>query len=64
MRETKKEPGTSFEVPGVNLATTYFHRTCRPTIIGAGAFHFRVRNGTGWFHPAVVTRIPLSRKVC
>ena len=42
--------------PGVYLATTYSHRTCRPTTIGAEAFHFRVRNGTGWFHLALVTR--------
>ncbi len=26
------------------------------TTIGAGAFHFRVRNGIGWFHTAMVTR--------
>jgi len=42
--------------PGFNLATTYSHRTYRPTTIGAEAFHFRVRNGTGWFHLALVTR--------
>ena len=41
---------------GINLATTYSHRTYRPTTIGAAAFHFRVRDGTGWFHCAVVTR--------
>ena len=41
---------------GIYLATTYSHRTCRPTTIGAEAFHFRVRNGTGWFHLALVTR--------
>ena len=41
---------------GVYLATTYSHRTYRPTTIGAEAFHFRVRNGTGWFHLALVTR--------
>ena len=42
--------------PGIYLATTYSHRTYRPTTIGAAAFHFRVRNGTGWFHRALVTR--------
>ena len=26
------------------------------TTIGAFAFHFRVRNGIGWFHKAIVTR--------
>ena len=53
---TKKVPGSDFSEPGINLATTYSHRTYRPTTIGAAAFHFRVRNGTGWFHRAVVTR--------
>ena len=52
------------KVLGIYLATSYSHRTCRPTTIGAAAFHFRVRNGTGWFHRALVTRIPPSRKVC
>ncbi len=28
----------------------------RHTTIGATMFHFRVRNGTGWFHRAMVTR--------
>jgi hypothetical protein len=49
--------------PGKYLATTYSHRTYRPTTIGAEAFHFRVRNGTGWFHLALVTRVrPLSKR--
>jgi hypothetical protein len=26
------------------------------TTIGAAAFHFRVRNGIGWCHSAIVTR--------
>jgi hypothetical protein len=52
----KKEPRPCFHGRGVYLATTYSHRTCRPTTIGAEAFHFRVRNGTGWFHLALVTR--------
>ena len=26
------------------------------TTIGAERFHFRVRNGIGWFHTAIVTR--------
>ena len=53
----KKSARSSFgEDRAIDLATTYFHRTYRPTIIGAAAFHFRVRNGTGWFHRAVVTR--------
>jgi len=40
----------------VNLATTYSRGTYRPTTIGAAAFHFRVRDGNGWFHRAMVTR--------
>ena len=39
-----------------NLATSYFRGAYRPTIIGATAFHFRVRNGNGWDHCAMVTR--------
>ena len=41
---------------GVNLATSYFRTTYRSTIIGAAAFHFRVRNGNGWGHCAKITR--------
>jgi hypothetical protein len=52
----KKEPRPCYHGRGVYLATTYSHRTYRPTTIGAEAFHFRVRNGTGWFHLALVTR--------
>ena len=42
-----------------NLATSYFRMACRHTIIGATAFHFRVRNGNGWYHCAMVTRLRL-----
>ena len=52
----KKEPGSNCLEPGIYLATTYSHKTYRLTTIGAAAFHFRVRNGTGWFHRALVTR--------
>ena len=41
---------------GVTLATSYFRTTYRGTIIGAAAFHFRVRNGNGWCHCAGITR--------
>src|SRR5688572_328396 len=41
---------------GVTLATSYFRTTYRSTIIGAAAFHFRVRNGNGWDHCAGITR--------
>ncbi len=38
------------------LATSYSRKTFRQTTIGAAAFHFRVRDGNGWFHCAKVTR--------
>ena len=51
------------KMPGKYLATTYSRKTCRLTTIGAAAFHFRVRNGTGWFHRALVTRgRPFSKR--
>ncbi len=31
-------------------------RSCLGSIVGAGAFHDRVRDGNGWGHPALVTR--------
>src|SRR5216117_2978979 len=40
----------------ITLATSYFRTTYRGTIIGAAAFHFRVRNGNGWCHCAIITR--------
>ena len=46
--------------PGIYLAASYSRRACRPTTIGAAAFHFRVRNGTGWFRRAMTTRKPAS----
>ena len=42
-------------VLGKALAMTY-SRMRMHTTIGAAAFHFRVRNGIGWFHSAMVTR--------
>ena len=47
--------------PGKYLATTYSRGAFRPTTIGAAAFHFRVRDGTGWFHYALVTRRQFRR---
>ena len=37
------------------LAMTYSCMRMHTTI-GAAAFHFRVRNGIGWCHSAIVTR--------
>src|SRR5882724_13547691 len=39
------------------LATSYSRTACRRTTIGAAAFHCRVRNGNGWGHCAIVTRV-------
>src|SRR6266481_6126361 len=39
------------------LATSYSRTACRRTTIGAAAFHFRVRNGNGWCHCVIVTRV-------
>ena len=35
---------------------TYFHMANCHTIIGAERFHFRVRDGIGWFTLAMVTK--------
>ena len=40
----------------LTLATSYSRTAYRRTTIGAAAFHFRVRNGNGWGHCAIVTR--------
>jgi hypothetical protein len=39
------------------LATSYSRAAYRRTTIGAAAFHCRVRNGNGWCHCAIITRI-------
>jgi hypothetical protein len=53
----KKDTPDSVRNRGCNtLATTYFRRAYRPTIIGATVFHFRVRDGNGWDHCAMITR--------
>ena len=55
--QTQKSPSYCFHSGrGVKLATSYFRATYRSTIIGAAAFHFRVRNGNGWGHCARITR--------
>jgi hypothetical protein len=40
-------------VPGSGLFSA---GSCPPSIVGAEAFHFRVRDGNGWFHLALATR--------
>src|SRR5204862_7679260 len=39
------------------LATSYSRTAYRRTTIGAAAFHCRVRNGNGWGHCAIITRV-------
>ena len=39
------------------LAAIYSRGTYRPTTIDVLMFHFRVRNGTGWDHQAMTTRL-------
>ena len=50
-RESRDWRGLMGKIP----AATYSCGTYRPTTIGAAAFHFRVRNGTGWDHCALAT---------
>src|SRR6202795_365731 len=57
MHPPKKRPGSLFPTSrAVILATSYSRTTYRRTTIGAAAFHFRVRNGNGWGHCAMITR--------
>ena len=44
-RPSDKAPGDDLLLHGLGHTT-----------IGACAFHFRVRNGIGWFHTAIITR--------
>ncbi len=39
-----------------SLAVSCFRMGKSHTIIGAESFHFRVRNGIGWFQLAIATR--------
>ena len=38
------------------LAPAYFPTQLPRSIVGAGAFHVRVRDGNGWDHPALATK--------
>ena len=38
------------------LAVTYFHMGRPHTIMGAKWFHYRVRNGIGWYPLAIAAR--------
>jgi hypothetical protein len=52
-----KTPSTFSHAGRLVLATSYSRTTYRRTTIGAAAFHFRVRNGNGWCHCAMITRV-------
>jgi hypothetical protein len=57
-RRNKKKPRHRV-IPGFSiksLAVTYFHMGKPHTIIGAEQFHFRVRDGIGWFPLAKAAR--------
>ena len=40
------------------LGDGLFSHPCWGSIVSAGTFHFRVRNGNGWIYPALVTQGP------
>src|SRR5687768_1104708 len=44
------------------LAVTYSRLAYGQTTIGAERFHFRVRNGIGWFPPAMTARKTVARE--
>ena len=52
------KPRRTFVLRGLlTLAAIYSRGTYRPTTIDVLMFHFRVRNGTGWDHQAMTTRL-------
>ena len=52
------KPRRTFVLRGLfTLAAIYSRGTCRPTTIDVLMFHFRVRNGSGWGHQAMTTRL-------
>ena len=52
----------SARVSDKNLAVSYFRMEEPHTIIGAEQFHFRVRNGIGWFLPAMAARKTVEKR--
>ena len=46
------------------LAATYSDMAYGHTTIGAGRFHFRVRNGIGWFPLAIAARQTVLSSMC
>ena len=57
MAREKKSPGQCAELlQSRSLAVSYSHMGRPHTTIGAERFHFRVRNGIGWFPLAIAAR--------
>ena len=57
LRRAKEKPRcVSSGVLGVNPGDDLLSHGLSHTTIGAAAFHFRVRDGIGWFHSANFTR--------
>ena len=56
LKMQKKSPPVKMGFLIKSLAMTYFHMATCHTIIGAKRFHFRVRDGIGWFTLAMVTK--------
>jgi hypothetical protein len=61
MRQKKNPPTFPSGGLGGILAVTYSHLAYGQTTIGAERFHFRVRNGIGWFPPAMTARKTVAR---
>src|ERR1700743_3598888 len=62
----RKTPLKSFDLRGVlfeSLAVTYSSMATGHTTIGAERFHFRVRNGIGWFPLAIAARQTVLRSM-
>ena len=66
-RAHRKTPPKSFDLRGVlfeSLAVTYSSMATGQTTIGAERFHFRVRNGIGWFPLAIAARQTVLSSMC
>jgi hypothetical protein len=53
----KKKPDVRCPALKERLAATYSRGTYRTTTIGELAFHVRVRDGIGWFHYSITTKV-------
>ena len=55
-RQKKTQVHVNLGLLNKSLAIPYFRMATCHTIIGAKRFHFRVRDGIGWFTLAMFTR--------